>query len=137
MECIQCIIQEKRHVRTVLVPEATHYRSASALPSDVNTRNMRLNALIRGNCRQDSMIGENRRPYQSIETRLFTTLIPCTFKGWPKTRNVYKEIQWTKLEEIIIEITSGELMKCWNPKFICPKLDEGLKKNAGCNNFEL
>jgi hypothetical protein len=62
------------------------------------------------------------------ETRLATTLRPCPFKGTPRTNKAYKEILQTELEEGIIEITTRELVKCWNPTFIVPKPDGGWRK---------
>ncbi|KAA6364274.1 MAG: hypothetical protein EZS28_040199, partial [Streblomastix strix] len=62
------------------------------------------------------------------ETRLTTTLRPCPFKGSPGTNKVFKEILQTELEEGIIEITTRELVKCWNPTFIVPKPDGGWRK---------
>ncbi|KAA6388771.1 MAG: hypothetical protein EZS28_015702 [Streblomastix strix] len=62
------------------------------------------------------------------ESRLATTLRPLPFKESPKTNKAYSEILQTELEEGIIEVTPGELVKCWNPNFIVPKPDGGSRK---------
>ncbi|KAA6355366.1 MAG: hypothetical protein EZS28_049106, partial [Streblomastix strix] len=62
------------------------------------------------------------------ETRLATTFRPCPFKGTPRTNKAYKQILQTELEEGIIEITTRELVNCWNPTFIGPKPNGGWRK---------
>ncbi|KAA6387110.1 MAG: hypothetical protein EZS28_017363 [Streblomastix strix] len=62
------------------------------------------------------------------ETRLAATLGSFLFKGIPKTNKLYKKILQTELEEGIIEMTTRELVKCWNPTFIVPKSDGGWRK---------
>ncbi|KAA6362690.1 MAG: hypothetical protein EZS28_041784, partial [Streblomastix strix] len=59
------------------------------------------------------------------ETRLATAARPCPFKGTPNTNKAHKEILQTVLKEGIKEITSRELVKCWNPIFIKLKPDVG------------
>ncbi|KAA6397811.1 MAG: hypothetical protein EZS28_006658 [Streblomastix strix] len=101
---------------------------ASAQFSANNCRNKRLKFLVNGNGRQDSMIRANMGPEQV--TGVHNGMILPDLKGQPQRIPLSYNSQTlsTELEEGIIEITTRELVKCWNTTIIVPKPFGGWRK---------